>query len=293
MTPSEPLLTATHCVRSTAVNVRRIVATAIVAASAVLGATTSTAAPELDQLETPLNAREPASRAFLPRRVTIISDSAMAGVRWNGALGGLRGFEVDDRLESCRRLVDRSCRGREGRRPLSAVVEINYLPSPKASDVLIIATGYNDYDSRFATHSRQVLDAAVAKGYRTIVWVSYRENVSYRLPRDTNRAVSNYRNMNTELSALVWSGAYPQLQVWDLNDYTRFAPSWFASDGVHHTRRGSWGVADWISRKMAHISEQPCPMPWSSTSGQEQPCSDPNAVRPARGYPQLDFLYPL
>ena len=53
---------------------------------------------------------ERAQRKTLPERqtppdrsATIISDSAMAGIRWNGALGGFRGFNADDRLESCRR----------------------------------------------------------------------------------------------------------------------------------------------------------------------------------------------
>lgn len=166
------------------------------------------------------------------------------------------------------------------------------MPTPDPTDVLIIATGYNDFDYKFPVHLRMVLNAAIAKGYQTIAWITYREDVSYVLPRDTERAVSNYRAMNAELRAVDRSGAYPQLQVWDLNDYTRFASgSWFTSDGVHQLRRGSWGVADWISRKMAHISERPCPMPWGVNYPQEQPCSDPNEVRPQRGYPQLDALY--
>lgn len=273
--------------------VRRVVATIIAVTSMLAGGTVADGAPgDVDQLETGSSADRRAERKQLPRRATIISDSAMAGVRWNGALGGLRGFEADDRLESCRRLVDTSCRGREGRRPLTALVEITWLPTPAPTDVLIIATGYNDYDYKFPIHSRMVLNAAVAKGYRNIAWITYREDVSYALPSDTNRAVSNYRTMNAELRAIVQSNAYPQLQLWDLNDYTRFASgSWFTSDGVHHLRRGSWGVADWISRKMAHLSGLPCPLPWGVTFPQEQPCSDPNLVRPFRGYPQLDALY--
>ncbi len=272
---------------------RRILTLLVAATSIVLGASAASgAAPDLAELSTGGSARRPAVRDQLPRRATIIGDSAMAGVRWNGALGGLRGFEADDRLESCRRLVDTSCRGREGRRPLTALVEIGTLATPVPSDVLIIAVGYNDYDYKFPIHSRMVLDAAVAKGYRTVAWITYREDVRYTLPRDTNRAVSNYRTMNAELRNIVASGRYPQLQLWDLNDYTRFAAgSWFTSDGVHQLRRGSWGVADWISRKMAHISAMPCPMPWTRDFGQEQPCSDPNLVRPFRGYPQLDALY--
>ncbi len=274
---------------------RRTLSLLLAAASIAVGASVADgAAPGLGALGNGADANRSAVRELIPRRATIISDSAMAGVRWNGALGGLRGFEADDRLESCRRLVDTSCRGREGRRPATALVEINSLPSPAASDVLIIAVGYNDYDYKFPVHARMVLNAAVAKGYRTVAWITYREDVSYILPRDTNRAISNYRTMNAELRAIDASGAYPQLQLWDLNDYTRFTTGWwFTSDGVHQLRVGSWGVADWISRKMAHISSQPCPMPWGRSYRQEQPCPDPNSVRPARGYPEIISLYEL
>ena len=273
--------------------IARSLALLLACTSAVVGASVANgAATEPVALNRAVAAQRSAVRDQLPRRATIIGDSAMAGVRWNGALGGLRGFVADDRLESCRRLVDNSCRGREGRRPLTALAEVMLLPRPAATEVLIIATGYNDVDFKFPTHSRQVLGAAVAKGYQTIVWITYRENVTYQLPASTERAESNYRAMNAELRGIDASGAYPQLQLWDLNDYTQLASGWwFTADGVHQVRRGSWGVADWISRKMAHISGLPCPMPWGRSYGQEQPCTDPNVVRRTRGYPDIDALY--
>ena len=49
--------------------------------------------------------------------VIFISDSSFAGIRWNGALGYLQGARWDARLESCRRLIGTSCRGREGYAP--------------------------------------------------------------------------------------------------------------------------------------------------------------------------------
>ncbi len=272
---------------------RRIGALLLAAGSVGVGASVANGTgPEIEGLDTGLSAQRTAVREQLPRTATIIGDSAMAGVRWNEALGGLRGFYADDRLESCRRLVDTSCRGREGRRPPTVLLEINLVPSPAPGDVLIVATGYNDFDTKFASHSRLVLDAAVAKGYETIVWLTYREDVTYELPAQTERAVSNYRAMNAELRRIDASGEYPQLQLWDLHEYTRFASTtWFHSDGVHQLTRGSWGIADWISRKMAHISAKPCPMPWSSTVGVEDPCPDPNVERAARGYPDLGALY--
>ena len=47
-------------------------------------------------------------------RVLFVSDSSLAGIRWAGALGWLQGASFDNRLESCRRLIGYSCRGREG-----------------------------------------------------------------------------------------------------------------------------------------------------------------------------------
>jgi hypothetical protein len=98
--------------------------------------------------------------------------------------------------------------------------------------------------------------------------------------------------MNAELAAIDATGAYPQLQLWDLNDYTKLASGWwFTRDSIHQVRQGSWGGADWISRKMAHITAGPCPMPWGRSYGQEQPCPDPNVVRRTRGYSDIAALY--
>lgn len=235
----------------------------------------------------------PSPRVIGESKAVIISDSAMAGVRWNGALDGFRGFDADDRLESCRRLVARSCNGREGRRPLTALSEITILPTPAPTDVLVIAVGYNDWSDRFATDLRMVLDTARAKGFRTIAWVNYRDEVSYTLPRDYNGQRSNYGSMNAELDRVAASGQYPELSVWDLDTYTERTVGWFAFDGVHERRLGSWGVADWVSRHMAHLDRKPCAMPY--VVGQQEPlvCPNPDLLPLTLGYPDLVGLYGL
>ena len=272
----------------------RTIASLVVASSVALGATSAQgAAPSFDDFQTPSAAvSESADRTLPPeRRATIISDSAMAGVRWNGALGGFRGFDADDRLESCRRLVARSCNGREGRRPRTALEEIGVLPYAAPRDVLVIAVGYNDWHVGFDWQSRAVLDAARAKGYRTVAWVTYRELNSYTLPGDSSIERSNYAVMNAELREIVASGAYPELVLWDLDRYTRGVWGWFTSDGVHELRRGSWGVADWISRHMAALDGRPCPMPWTRSFAQDQVCPNPDWLPPVRGFPDLAGLY--
>lgn len=226
-----------------------------------------------------------------PRSATIISDSAMAGIRWNGALDGFRGFDADDRLQSCRRLVATSCNGREGIRPPTALNEIRSLQHADPTDVLIIAVGYNDRHAGFDWQARTVLDAARAKGFTYVAWVTYRELVGYTLPRDYAGARSDYSSMNAELRAIVASGDYPELRLWDLDGYTRGVAGWFTPDGVHELRRGSWGVADWISRHMAALDRRPCPMPWAPGAAQDQVCPNPDSMAYVRGWPDLSGLY--
>ncbi len=245
-------------------------------------------------IERPTTVRHTAVRVALDRRAIIISDSAMAGIRWNGALDGFRGFRADDRLESCRRLVARSCYGREQRRPPTALIEIAQLTWPGPNDVLVIATGYNDVATDFADDARLVLDVAVARGFDTIAWVTYREDVDYEFPGADGKERSDYAEMNDELDKIIADGDYPQLQLWDLDDYTTPTPdTWFYDDGVHERVLGSWAIADWISRKMAHISELPCPMAWGPNSARAPTCPDPNELRREVGYPDLAALYDL
>ncbi len=250
----------------------------------------STVPATVDDLATTPGPARATRQTPAPRSAVIISDSAMAGVRWNGALGGFRGFEADDRLESCRRLVTTSCRGREGYRPRTALVEIQSLAPAAPTDVLVIAVGYNDWHVGFESQARSVLGAARAKGFTTVAWVTYRELVGYTLP-SSGGTRSDYSFMNSRLRAIRDSGDFPELRLWDLDQYTRGVAGWFASDGVHETRRGSWGVADWISRHMAALDGRPCVMPWTPTFAQDQSCPDPDSLPAVRGHPDLSGLY--
>lgn len=255
--------------------------------SHVVAAAEHDRAGSIDVLAT---ATEPARRlAPPPRSAIIIGDSAMAGVRWNGALDGFRGFAAEDRLESCRRLVTTSCRGREGYRPPTALVEVQSLSPAAPRDVLVIAVGYNDWHVGFESQARSVLSAARAKGFTTVAWVTYRELVGYTLPSSGVR--SDYAFMNSRLRAIRDSGDFSELQLWNLDAYTQGVDGWFANDGVHETQRGSWGVADWISRHMAALDRRPCAMPWSPTFAQDQVCPDPDALPAMRGHPDLSGLY--
>lgn len=224
------------------------------------------------------------------RQVTIISDSAMAGIRWNGAYGGLLGFNAVPKLESCRRLVQWSCRGREGYVPPTAVAEIDALPHAGPEEMLVIAVGYNDWHERFSSDFDAVIDVARRKGFRHIAWVDFRSDVGYRLP-SSGGAVSNYGEMNRLLGEKLASGAFPEVRRWRFDDYTRGAADWFASDGVHETRLGSWGVADWLSRHIRAFDDRPCAVPWTVGGAIDDPCPNPDDAALFRGRPDIASLY--
>jgi len=224
------------------------------------------------------------------RRVTIISDSAMAGVRWNHALAGFEGFEAATYLESCRRLVQWSCRGREGYAPKTAATHVESLPHAGPEEILVIAVGYNDWHSSFSSDFDRVVDAGRRKGFHHIVWVDYRSDVGYRLP-GSGGSRSNYAEMNRVLGEKIASGAYPDVRRWRFDDYTAGSVGWFTSDGVHETTLGSWGVTDFISRHVRAFDDRPCVRPWYVGGPIDDPCPVPEEVVANRGLPDIAALY--
>ena len=226
------------------------------------------------------------------RRVVIISDSAVAGIRWNGALAGLRGFVASAHLESCRRLVATSCRGREGHSPPTVVEEIVALPHAGPEDILVVATGYNDWHTRFSFDFDLVVAVARTKGYHHIAWIDYRSQVGYTLP-SSDGARSNYGEMNRILEAKIASGAFPEVRRWHLDHYTAASVGWFYHDGVHQTPLGSWAVADWISRHVRAFDDRPCALPLRPGQAIQNPCPNPDLLPHWGGLPDIAGLYGL
>jgi hypothetical protein len=235
---------------------------------------------------------KPINRPPPDRTVVIISDSAFAGIRWNGALAGLRGFDAVTKLESCRRLVQSSCRGREGYAPRTTTNEILALPAAGPEDILVIAAGYDDWYQRFSSDFDVVVGAARSKGFHHIVWIDYRSNVGYTLP-GSGGLRSNYGEMNRVLDQKLASGSYPDVRRWFFDRYTAGSNGWFYADGIHETPLGSWGVADWISRHVRAFDDRPCVEPWVAGGPVADPCPDPDGLPAAIGWPDIVGLYGL
>ena len=210
--------------------------------------------------------------------VVMISDSAFAGIRWNGALGWLQGAVWDARLESCRRLIGASCRGREGYAPLNAVTELS-TTVPGANRALVVATGYNDWSGWFPLGVNALIEQARAKGIDRVIWLTYRENVGYVSPGGASNAASFSVN-NANLRSLVASGRYPELILADWDGYSRSRPSWVTSDGVHLTVAGATQAAAYVSRKFAYLERRPCPVGLGGPTTPGGWCADPDVTGP-------------
>lgn len=235
-----------------------------------------------------VEARNPLPRQ---RRVFIIADSTMAGMRWNGTLAGLQGFEAVTDLESCRRLVAASCRGREGYTPPSLVSELRRLSGVTAEDILLIGAGYDDWYGRFDADFDTVVAVARSVGFHHIAWANYVVTDNYTQP---GSLAPNYRAMNAVLRAKVASGDYPEVRIWDLDTYVRGTQGWLYADGIHETPLGSWGVADWISRHVRAFDDLPCVQPWTPDGDIADPCPNPDGMPAELGsHPDIAGLYGL
>ena len=201
-----------------------------------------------------------------PRDVLFISDSSFAGICWGGALDRLVGNRIDARLESCRRLIWASCRGREGYAPPTALSTLSSAPFGRY-DTLVIGTGYNDSAGAFQPGFDAIMATARRKGIRHVLWFTYRTQTTYVSPGAlSNRAT--FQSHNQKLRAAKASGDHPELHLvdWETYSYDRF--DWVYPDGVHFRPAGGVAAADYLSDTLAWLYRQPCPSPVrSSTPG--------------------------
>ena len=188
--------------------------------------------------------------------VLFVSDSSLAGIRWTGALGWLQGANFTAQLESCRRLIGASCRGREGYAPQNAVQAV--LTAPGTYDTVVVGVGYNDFASQFQLGFDSVVRAARTRGIPRVVWLDYRELVGYTSPAQASNATTFAAN-NATLRTLVASGAYPEVTIADWYGYSASHPDWFTADGVHVTGNGPREAAAYVSRTLAFHDRRPCP----------------------------------
>ncbi len=178
----------------------------------------------------------PASSVATPRtRVTVIGDSIAASLALEPSARRIlaQGIDLDLEATPCRRLVGESC-PYEGVRPPSLV---DLLPSLELGSTVVVAVGYNDFESTFATTIETTLAALAQANVENVFWLTLRaERQSYLHMNDLLREAAD---------------RHPELTLVDWNLYSRSHPDWFEPDGLHLRYAGSAAMATLIQKALA------------------------------------------
>ena len=150
-------------------------------------------------------------------------------------------YDLTFSAESCRRLVNPSCTGRFGSRPLSTLPLMTTTLKGHLGQAMVVMAGYDD--ASIASAVDQVMAEAEAQGVVKVFWLTYRTGTSYVLPGGLP-ARNLYQSHNAELAAA--SGRHAALQVLDWNTFSADKVGWFTGDGIHLTTIGAVGLATYI-----------------------------------------------
>ena len=186
----------------------------------------------------------------------LIGDSTLLAVdRYNG-YRALRGFDYVLDAKSCRTLGIPSC----GQRPLppNAVEAIGAADGD--FDYVVVMAGYDEWWTSFPESFDEVVAAARGKGSQRIIWLTYRQGVTYKLLTGEPADEAFVKN-NQTLRDKVASGAFPDVLLAQWYPHVPPDNGWLSGDGIHLTLDGALGVADYISRWIAYVEGRPCPMP--------------------------------
>jgi hypothetical protein len=217
----------------------------------------------------------PTTVAFSPvPRVLLVGDSTLLAVESYEVLPVIRGMDPVYEAKSCRALAQPSC----GENPAPNSVAV--IDSAEGTfDMVVIMAGYDEWYTTFADSFDRVVASSRAKGAKRIVWLSYPEGVDYELP-DGTPGNESLVNINQIMRDKIATGAFADVVIADWFRYSSLAEGWYANDDIHLTPTGAYGVADYISRKVAFIASLPCPMPREVGGSVEAPCPDPDVSGP-------------
>ncbi len=256
-TATLPSRTASLCRRlgRTRARRRRSLLAAVVTASLALGAG-SARADETFEFEA----------VGSDRRISLIGDSTLAGVRWYADYGELRRFDFVLNAESCRRTIEQSCFSREGYRSANVISTMRSLDG-SLGELLVIMSGYNDPVGSIDDAIDTVVDEARRQGVAHVVWLTLRTSadVDYSDPQEQT-SVDTFREFNERLVAAA-EGTDGFLQVADWATYSTGSGSWFEYDGVHLTPSGvdalTTFLAGTVERVLAGEDVSPASAPWT------------------------------
>jgi hypothetical protein len=207
--------------------------------------------------------------------VLLLGDSTMAGLRWfeDGAKS-LQGFTYTLDVESCRRISEWSCYGREKRTPKNVVSVLKN--STETFDAVVLMAGYDSSAKRIGDEYKDLIDVVRAKNLKMIV-ITYKESLYFPAPGSRGKR-SVYAEFNAVVRDIV--ARDPQhFALADWNAYSAGQKSWFRPDGIHLNIDGTLALGAFISTAVAENTNNPCPF------ASVYPCSYANNLPQA-----TDFL---
>jgi len=204
---------------------------------------------------TSITARQLGLRGALPSgpavpRVTVLGDSTSAAMRWYDEANGsseiydVMGTSTDLvwSVESCRRLVSASCRGRTDTvtnirmTPVSALPLMQGALRGQLGQALVVMAGYDDWTITSAID--QIVNEARTQGVTRVFWLNY------RIGPGTYAYKKYYVAHNADLERA--KARHPNLVVLDWNTYSSGRTSWFEADGIHLTKAGGKALAEYL-----------------------------------------------
>ena len=164
-----------------------------------------------------------------PPRVTLIGDSIATAIQYDPDARAQLSQGIDLRLElaPCRRVAQSSCPYNGSRPP--TLVDLAGSLAGALGNTVIVAVGYNDFETAYAGNIEDALTALARAGVTRVLWTTLRAE---RHP---------YVTMNDAIQAA--ETKHPELTVVDWNVYSRSHPDWFQSDGLHLNGAGANAMA--------------------------------------------------
>jgi len=170
------------------------------------------------------------------QQVTLIGDSVADAIAGTSTAVKEAGREIVLNLQvaPCRRVAGQSC-PYNGVRPPNLIQLVQSL-GPALGPNVVVAVGYNDFESTFSQDVASALGALESAGVKHIFWLTLR---AARHP---------YLTMNAALEAA--AADHPDLTIVDWNVYSRSHPDWFQSDGIHLDYAGAVAMATLIHKAL-------------------------------------------
>jgi len=203
--------------------------------------------------------------------VLLLGDSTMAALRWyeQGAVG-LVGFNYVLDVESCRKIADWPCFGREFRTPKNAVRALEEFEGPL--DYVVLMAGYDSSVNRMNDELNRIINAARTKNVK-LIFLDFTESLKFPAPGSRGKR-SVYADFNEILRDVVAKDGTNNLVIVNWNSFSSGRASWFRRDGIHLTIEGALALGWFISHVVANVADNSCPFT------ENYPCAIPAMIDP-------------